>query len=427
MKKLILTFLLLPLFFISKLYPQENRDYSRIDLMLIRGKYDKAIDTCKLILGSDSLNAEIYYKMGLAYQNQLPDDKSFDCFVKAMTISPDNNIYTYMVARAFFNKNKFKQAGPLFENLCRADSMNWNYAYYLTSILLQEEKYDDAIAIYRRFYDQDPENYVYLDKLGFANLRKGKNEKAIEFFSRSLAVNPKNINAIKNISYLYAITHRIDTAIQLLKRGIEIDPTDMDLYARRAALNYSLHYTKRALDDYLVILASGDSTLLYIKRAGIGYANNLQPRESNVYLLKAFQKDTTDLETMTFLARNYSNIKDFKKSAFYYRQIIKTITPLTLQLSRAYILLGEELKSDGQYKEAIDAYIRSQDNRSDPSISMIIANIYDEKLNDIPKAIYYYQKFLNNQKNSGFASDEYMQKIKDRVEALKKMADTPKK
>lgn len=427
MKKSLLTLLLLPLLFTSNLYSQESRDYSKIDLMLIRGEYDKAIDTCKLILGSDSLNAEIYYKMGLAYQNQLPDDKSFDCFAKAMTISPDNNIYTYMVAKALFNKNKFKQARSLFENLCQADSMNWYYAYYLTSVYLQEERYDDAIYIYRRFYDRDPENYIYLDKLGFASLRKGNNNKAIDFFSRSLAINPKNINAIKNISYLYAITHRIDTAIQLLKRGIEIDPTDMDLYARRAALNYSLHYTKRALDDYLVILASGDSTLLYIKRAGIGYANNLQPKESNVYLLKAFQKDTTDLETMTFLARNYSNIKDFKKSAFYYRQIIKTIFPFTLQISQTYILLGEALKSDGRYKEAIDAYITSQVNRSDPSILMIIANIYDEKLNDIPKAIYYYQKFLNNQKSLGFFNDDYVQKINDRVEALKKMSDTPKK
>jgi tetratricopeptide (TPR) repeat protein len=426
-KKLPLVLLFFQILFTPALLSQVAKDYSKIDLMLIRGEYDKAIDTCKLILGSDSLNAEIFYKMGLAYQNQLPDDKSFDCFMKAMTISPDNNIYIYMVAKAFFSKNKFKQAGPLFENLCRTDSMNWNYAYYLTSVYLQEERYDDAIYIYRRFYDRDPENYVYLDKLGFANLRKGNNEKAIDFFSRSLTGNPKNINAIKNISYLYAITHRIDTAIQLLKRGIEIDPTDMDLYARRAALNYSLHYTKRALDDYLVILASGDSTLLYIKRAGIGYANNLQPKESNVYLLKAFQKDTTDLETMTFLARNYSNIKDFKKSAFYYRQIIKTITPLTSQLSLTYILLGEELKSDGRYKEAINAYITSQVNRSDPSIIMIIANIYDEKLNDIPKAIYYYQKFLNNQKSLGFVNDDYMQKIKDRVEALKKMSENPKK
>jgi tetratricopeptide (TPR) repeat protein len=427
MKKSLMTFLLFPLFFISNLYPQESRDYSKIDLMLIRGEYDKAIDTCKLILGSDSLNAAIYYKMGLAYQNQLPDDKSFDCFMKAMTLSPENDQYTYMVGKSLFNKNKIRQAKPLFSSLCSKDSMNWTYAYYLTSIYLQEEKYDDAIDIYRRFNDRDPENYIYLDKLGFANLRKGKNEKAIDLFSRSLAVNSKNINAIKNISYLYAITHRIDTAIQLLKRGITIDPDDMDLYARRAALNYSLHYTKRALDDYLVILASGDSSLIYLKRAGIGYANNLQPRESNVYLLKAFQKDTTDLETMTFLARNYSNIKDFKKSAFYYRLIIKTISPFTSQLSMTYILLGEELKSDGQYQEAIKAYLKSQENRSDPSIAMIIANIYDEKLNDIPKAIYYYQRFLSNQKSLGYSDDDYLQKIKDRVEALKKMAETPKK
>ena len=427
MKKVLLAPLFISVFFTLDLYSQESKDYSKIDLMLIKGEYEKAIDTCKMILSVDSLNSEIYYMMGLAFQNQLPDDKSFDCFMKAMTISPGNNIYTYMVAKAYFNKNKFGQAKPLFESLCRADSVNWNYAYYLTSVYLQEEKYDESIKVYKRFYDRDPKNYIYLDKLGFANLRKGKNSIAIDFFSRSLTINPHDINALKNISYLYAVTHKIDTAIQLLKRGITIDPTDMDLYARRAALNYSLHYTKRALDDYLVILASGDSSFLYLKRAGIGYANNLQPKESNIYLLKAWQKDTTDLEIMFFLARNYDKIKEFRKSALFYNQIIETITPLTIQLSRSYILLGEVLKSDGQYKEAINAYIKSQETRSDPSISMIIANIYDEKLNDIPKAIYYYQQFLNNQKRLGYFNDDYIQKIKDRIEALKKMQETPKK
>jgi len=74
----------------------------------------------------------------------------------------------------------------------------------------------------------------------------------------------------------------------------------MDLYARRAALNYSRNLTKRALDDYLKILSSGDSSFLYLKRAGIGYTNNLQPKEAIIYLLKAYDKDSSDYENIEF-------------------------------------------------------------------------------------------------------------------------------
>ena len=176
-----------------------------------------------------------------------------------------------MVAKGYYVKGKNKLARPLLENLCAADSMNWTYAYYLTSIYMQEKMYDESLKVYQRFYNRDSTDCVILDKIGFALLRKGFYPTAIEYYNKSLAMNRENISSIKNLSFLYASTLRADTALKLLTMGIEIDPTDLDLYIRRAELNFSYNYTKRALDDYLKIMATGDSTVLYIKRAGIGY------------------------------------------------------------------------------------------------------------------------------------------------------------
>lgn len=399
---------------------QTKHDYSKIDIMLVRGEYKKAIDTCTLVLATDSLNAEMYYKMGLAYQNLLPDDKSFDCFQMAAAISTDNNLYKYMVAKGLFGKGKYNQAKPLFKNLSEADTMNWSYAYYLTSINIQEAKYDESLEIYNRFYINDSTNYIFTDKIGFALLRKGDFAGAEDMFSKSLAINDKNINALKNISYLYANTHRIDTAIQLLTRGITIDPSDIDLYARRAALYFSKNYTKRALNDYLKILASGDTTFLYLKRSGIGYSNNLQPKEAIRYLLLANKKDSTEFETLTYIARNYHKLNDFKNSALYYLKIIKVLTPITFQLGYTYVNLAEEQKADSLYTEAIDNFLKGQKLGPDMNIDMIVANIYDQNLRDFPKAIYYYQKFLDNYKKSRMPfTPDYIATIEKRLEYLK--------
>lgn len=421
MKKITLALILLIMGTVLPGFTQNLPDNSKIDIMLIRGEFKKAIDTCNLILQIDTLNSEIYYKLGLAYQNILSEDKAFECFQKASILAPDNDNYSFTVAKSYFNKGKSRQAKPILVKLYESDTLNWPYAYYLTSILMQEQKYNESIDIYNRFFKQDTGNYILMDKIGFACLRKGDSKTATEMFNSSLAVNPKNINAIKNVAYLYAISHRIDTAIVLLTRGIDLDPADMDLLARRAALNYSLNYTKRAMDDYLKILASGDSTLLYLKRTGIGYSNNLQPNEAIRYLLMAYHKDTTDYEVLTFLARSYEKIKDLKKCAVYYTHIIDLLNPAIAQLGMHYILLAEVLKADNRYTEAISAYNKSQEYRNDYSIYLNIANLYDEKLKDIPKAIRYYEMFLNRPKTSrDMFTNEFSESVRKRVESLKK-------
>jgi tetratricopeptide (TPR) repeat protein len=285
--------------------------------------------------------------------------------------------------------------------------------------------YDESLKVYQRFYDRDSSDYVILDKIGFALLRKGFYPTAIEYYNKSLALNRANISSIKNLSFLYASTLRADTALKLLTMGIELDPADLDLYIRRAALNFSYNYTKRALDDYLKILATGDSTVLYLKRAGIGYSNNLQPDMAIEYLLLAYKADSSDYEVTSYLARNYKNINNLKKSAYYYRSIIRTLDPVLIQLCLNYVSLAYILKSDELYKEAIDNFLKGQKIRPDPNINMIIANIYDEKLNDIPKAVYYYQLFLDGYKNSKMLfGPDYVQSVNKRLDYLKEKQTT---
>jgi tetratricopeptide (TPR) repeat protein len=421
--------LLLPLIFLAlsvlTASGQTGRDYSKIDIKLIHGEYNNVIDTCLQILSADSLDHELYYKMGIAYQNLLHDDKSFECFLRASELAPDIKLYKYMVAKGYYGKGKNKQAKPLLEILCAADSMNWTYAFYLTSIYMQDKMYDESLKIYRRFYDRDSSDYVILDKIGFALLRKGFYPDAIEYYNRSLAINRENIGSIKNLSFLYASTLRADTALKLLTMGIEIDPTDMDLYVRRAALNFSYNYTKRALDDYLRILATGDSTLLYLKRAGIGYSNNLEPEKAIQYLLLAFNKDSSDYEVTSFLARNYKKINNLRKSAYYYRSIIRNLDPALMQLSLNYVFLADILKSDGLYNEAISNYLKSQKLRPDMNINLIIANVYDEKLKDIPNALHYYQLFIDGFKSSKMKfTPEYVASVQKRIDYLKEKQTT---
>ncbi len=428
MKRIVITLILSSVFIFLSVYAHSQTDNSKIDILLIKGDYVKVADTCKLILLTDSLNSEIWYKMGLAYQNLLSEEKALDCFSKAVTISPDNNKYTFILAKSFFDMGEPNQAKPVLLRLCELDSMNWTYAYYLTSIYMQEGKYKESIKIYDRFYKQDTSNYVFLDKIGFANLRMGDYNYAIGMFNKSLTLNKKNLNSIKNLAFLYASTNKIDTAIQLLTNGMVIDPTDMDLYVRRANIYYLIQSYKKALNDYLTILSSGDSTFLYLKRAGIAYSNTLQPKEAIRYLKLASVKDSSDYETASYLGRNYYNLNYPKKSIFYYKRVIRILTPITRQMGIASIMLAEAQKADGLYKDAINTYLGSLKLSSDLNLYMIIANLYDEKLKDTTKAIKYYELFLNKIKTDKIPyKSDYVESIKERKEFLKEKFHPPVK
>jgi tetratricopeptide (TPR) repeat protein len=427
MKKIFNAIVLLIFAFSLPGFGQKKNENSKIDMMLIRSEFKAVIDTCKQILEKDTLNSEVYYKLGVAYQNLLFEDKSFECFQKAISISPDNKNYNFTVAKSYFTRGVSNRAKPILLKLYTIDSTNWAYAYYLTSIYMQEGKYDESIKIYQRFRNQDLQNYTFLDKIGFAYLKKGEYKKAIEMYNNSLSLNPNNLNAIKNLAYLYTGV-KVETSLKLLDKGVSIDSTDMDLFARRAALNFTIFNYDKALNDYLKIINSGDSSVMNLKRAGIGFTATNHSKEAVKYLLKAYEIDTADFETLSYLAQNYSILKEFKTSAYYYNRKIKLLNSAIPQLGLSYILLGEVLKSDNRFNESVTAYIKSQEYRSDNNVIMIIANLYDEKLKNIPKAIYYYELYLRREKNTkNEYSNEYNESIRQRIESLKTTNQKPEK
>ena len=399
---------------------QEPDRISGLDRLLLQGKYQNVIDTCRQILLTDSLNAEVYFKLGTALQNILIEDEALTAYEKAVSLDSANSNYKYVLAKSYYSKGKNKLALPLLSELYGNDTLNWIYAYYLTSIYMQSNRFDESIKIYNRFLNKDSANYVFFDKKGFAMLKKGEYDTAQLLYEKSLKLKPDNTSAIKNLAFLYTAANRPDTAIYILSEGIKIDPSDMDLYARRAQIYYARDYTKRALNDYLVILASGDSTELYLRRAGIGYCNNLQQDLAIKYLLLAYKKDSSQSETCSYLGQSYYKLRDMKKSIYYYEKVLKFLSPYHQTTRLTYILLAESLKEDGQYKIALNNYLKAQQIKVDPNIYMIMANIYDEQYDDKKNALRYYQLYLDHLKTSGgMVSQGYLDAIKKRMEYLK--------
>lgn len=421
MKKHLFSFCVLLMLFIQA--NAQRNQIPALDLMLLRGEYRALLDTGKQIITRDSLNPEIYYKMAVAWQNLLNEEMAMKNLQKAVALNPEQPAYQYALAKALYNDGKFREAKPKFSSLCEGDSLYWPYSHYLTSILMLEKNYEDARLIYLRFHAKDTTNTLFYDKIGFSCLKNGDLDQAISWYQRSLNLNPRNITAIKNLSWLYASLNQPETAIDLLTKGIKTDSTDLDLYVRRAQICYTKNWTKKALDDYLVLLAAGDTTELYLKRAGIGYCYNRQPVEAIPFLKLAHQMDSTDYETCSFLGQCYFLTKDIPASVTWYEKAITILSAVNPKMALTYNLIGDSYKQEKSYSKAIDQYLKAFALNNDPNLNMVIANIYDESLNNRERAIFYYQKYLDTEKFAKMKMPPpYIQKVRDRLIYLKQNA-----
>ena len=88
-------------------------------------------------------------------------------------------------------------------------------------------------------------------------------------------------------------------------------------------------------------------------------------------------------------------------------------------MNYTYFKIAECQNRAGLFREAITNYLAAQEYMKNPSIYMIIANIYDEKLHDSPHAIIYYKKYLDANENFALrASPDYVEKIRKGMEYL---------
>jgi len=247
----------------------------------------------------------------------------------------------------------------------------------------------------------------------------GKLDTAQYIFEKSLSINSKNIPTLKNLSFIYYKQNMIDTAMYLLNQGLMYDSTDLDLYSRRADILYSQNLQYRAGEDYLRILASGDSSKIVLKRIGIGLAYNNHHINALKYLLEAYQKDSNDFEISSYIGQTYFNLKQFGKSISYYNKVLKLLTVFNKQIDYTNTLIADSYRDSSLYDEALKYYSKALNNKYTSRICMTIANIYDEKLKNYDKAISYYQLFMNNLERSELKlSPDYIENVKKRLDWL---------
>ncbi len=126
----------------------------RADIMVIRGNYEAAIDAYRKIRPQ---TAELYNKIGIAYQRMAMDQEAIDNYGQATRLdhkfaAPYNNLGT-----VYFHENDTKRAKRLYKKSIKLDAATAPFWSNLGALYMAERKYSDGAEAFEKAFLLDPD------------------------------------------------------------------------------------------------------------------------------------------------------------------------------------------------------------------------------------------------------------------------------
>ncbi len=226
-----------------------------------------------------------------------------------------------------FKSGNLKKAEELTIKLL-ASNPKIAFLYNLLGLIsVEQRKIEKAIEYYEEGLKIDPEFAIIYNNLGlifFKNKPRKDLKKAEEYYKKALSINKDIPEAYTNLGNLYTSRMQIDLAISMHKKAIKISKNFVYAYLNLANIYVStgdFKLAEKLLRDSISIEPNFLNAHRLLSRI-IKYTI----KEKHLIQLKKIVSDENlkrndDIKYINFaLGKAFEDIKDFKKSFFYYEK-----------------------------------------------------------------------------------------------------------
>ena len=225
-------------------------------------QYDQAIETFRMCLAIDSLDAGVQSEIGMMYGAIGFGDKALQCLEKAVQIDPSNWWYSVQLISMYSDLKNWKRAIEVATDL-QKQYPNKDEVYSMLATFYKETKeYDKAIAAYDRLEsltginettsfekfqlyilsNKPQKGVVEIDKLankyptesrykvlrGDIFMQQKMPEKAFEIYQDVLKEDPQNAYVYVSLSEYYKATNQPDKAMESIVSALKTEQLDVD-------------------------------------------------------------------------------------------------------------------------------------------------------------------------------------------------------
>ena len=354
-------------------------------------QYDQAIETFRMCLAIDSLDAGAQSETGLLYAAAGMNDKALDCLEKAVKIDPANWWYNVQLISMYSDLKNWKRAIELTVNLQKKYPEKDDVYSMLATFYKETKEYDKAIAAYDKLESLNTitetvsfekfQLYILSNKAqkGVAEIDKLINKyptesrykvlrgdifmqqkmpaKAFEIYQNVLKDDPQNAYVYVSLSEYYKSVNKPDKAMESIVSALKCEQLDVD-----TKVTVLGQYVEKLVQDSTKLGETESLFKLLVERYPLEekvhgyYAVFLQYQKRNAEAISELETminiNPKNDQTWIRLIQMYSLTKDFNQILTLTNRAIENLPKLPVW----YFYKGIAQFQLADYKNALVSY-----------------------------------------------------------------------
>ncbi|MCQ2958020.1 MAG: tetratricopeptide repeat protein [Candidatus Gastranaerophilales bacterium] len=378
--------------------------------------YTEAIDYYLAYTRDVKDNADAYFNLGVAYENDNKINHALSAFKKAFEINPDDPNLIQEIGRCYHVAKNYEKALKFYLNALQSKPKDADLMYNIALVYAQMGDNDKTITYLNKSIALK-KNPLAVKDLATAYVSKGKFAygqafygEAISLYKKALELDTENIDAYKGISEIIGVSLSSDEIVNNVKKELEEKPDNAELYVVYGEMLYQKDRVDEAKGAFTKALElNPDLTSAKTSLADILY-NQKKYDEALKYYLEVYEVNKKDANLLVKTGNIYKNNNDNNQALSYYQKALK-IEPknITANINTALIYMGA--KNNSKAKEYSNIVIKEKPEY--PLSYYILGVIFDSE-KKYKDAVTNYEKFVKLAPN-----DADTPAVKKRVTVLK--------
>lgn len=390
-----------------------------IDLMILKGEYDNALQLIESKLAENDSQPILYQKQGSILQMRFDFENALRSYEKAYLLDSTNSRVLNDLAEVHTALGNYRQALPLFKKLYCTDTTNAANAVKLSRAYFNQRSYQEPYRILISAYRRDSDNIYITKQLAFAAVRTARDSFAISLYTKIIRQNQTDLNNFTALASLYQKKENYPKVFETLEMGLSVFPGEAILLLKLADTHFAKRNYAKAIEFYEKYQTISDTNFDVLKNLGMSYYYEKRTQEGLSLLEQCLTMKPNDPVTGLFVGLCYKDLKAYDESIAYLNFASRIALPY--YLSDIYNQLGNIYIEKNKYKEAVKLLKKAYSlDSSKCEILFKIANTYDVWQKDKSQATRYYDNYLKSKKEEDDMHRKLTEYVLDRKKKLAK-------
>ncbi|KAF0138440.1 MAG: tetratricopeptide domain-containing protein, partial [Stygiobacter sp.] len=306
-----------------------NMNAAMAELYLQKNDWKNAERHLSVVLKNDTLEADVRFRIGIAYYSQSQKDssllsKTYDLFKKFTKQYPADwraLLYCGVIARA---SKEDSSAQIYFTRATQVANWNPDTWWQLGWLFFDKQNFNEAITVMEKAKQYLPNEFRVHLLLGIVYSRAQRNQEARIALERAVELNPNDLNALSSLGLTYDALKMHAESDSSYERALRIDstyPLVLNNYA------YSLSerglHLERAVTMSKTSLQKDSLNPSYLDTYGWILFQNKKYEEALIYIKKAVDLGEVSAVVLEHLGDVYAKLHKLDDAKKYWNKALE--------------------------------------------------------------------------------------------------------